>query len=79
MRNQVNWDEHARFMDNLTAEGFIILGGPLTGGPDVLLIISAENEQQIRDTLSRDPWEPAGLLTTQLIRPWTILLGTVNS
>jgi hypothetical protein len=37
-------------MDNLTAENFIIMGGPLTGSLDVLPIVSAENEQRIH------PW-----------------------
>jgi uncharacterized protein YciI len=78
MRSQDNWNAHARFMDNLTAENFIIMGGPLTGSPDVLLIISAKNEQQIRNTLSLDPWETAGLLTTQQIHPWTVLLNSRN-
>ena len=79
MRSQDNWNAHARFMDNLTAENFIIMGGPLTGSPDVLLIISAKNEQQIRNTLSLDPWETAGLLTTQQIHPWTVLLDSGQS
>ena len=28
-REQPFWDEHAGFIDNLVAEGFILMGGPL--------------------------------------------------
>jgi uncharacterized protein YciI len=76
MRQQDDWDNHARFMDNLTANGFIIMGGPLADGRQILLIINAENEQQIRQTLAQDPWEFASLLITQQIHPWTILLNS---
>ncbi len=76
MRAQADWDNHARFMEDLTASGFIILGGPLTDSREILLIVVAENEQQVRETLQRDPWEPAGILTTQRVRPWTILLDS---
>jgi hypothetical protein len=31
LREQDGWDEHARFMDALVDEGFIVLGGPLGG------------------------------------------------
>ena len=32
MREQDNWHAHAAFMDELTAEGFIVLGGPVGDG-----------------------------------------------
>src|SRR5437867_3539109 len=38
MREQQDWDEHAKFMEDLVDEGFVILGGPLEGedGREVL-------------------------------------------
>jgi hypothetical protein len=34
MREQEGWDEHARFMDALVDDGFVLLGGSLrTTGP----------------------------------------------
>jgi len=76
MRSQAGWDEHARFMDDLTAKGFILLGGPLTDTREILLIVTAENEQMVRTTFQNDPWEPAGILTTQQVRPWMVLLDS---
>ena len=76
MRAQADWDNHAQFMDDLAARGFILLGGPLTDSRDILLIVEAGTEQQVCETLQRDPWEPAGLLITDSVRHWTILLDS---
>lgn len=78
MRRQVEWDAHARFMDALTEERFIVLGGPLGGEDDaarVLHVIDAPDVGAIEARLSEDPWTQTGMLTTVSIEPWTILLG----
>ena len=36
MREQGDWDAHARFMDGLVDDGIILLGGPLEGDREVL-------------------------------------------
>jgi uncharacterized protein YciI len=74
LREQVGWDEHARFMDGLVDTGFIVLGGPLEGDRDVLLIVEAESEDAIRERLAEDPWTPNGMLRPVSIERWTILL-----
>jgi uncharacterized protein YciI len=76
MREQVGWDEHARFMDGLVDDGFILLGGPLGGeaGRDTMHVVEAESEAAIRERLARDPWAPNGMLTPVSIEPWTVLL-----
>jgi uncharacterized protein YciI len=74
-REQEGWDEHAAFMDELAAEGFVVLGGPLGegDGDDALLIVDAGSEADVHARLSKDPW-PDEMLTTASIRPWTVLL-----
>ena len=32
MREQDDWNAHARFMDDLAAKGFVVVGGPLGTG-----------------------------------------------
>ena len=76
MRQQAKWDEHAAFMDALTDERFIVLGGPLGEGEKTfLLIIDAASEQEIHARLADDPWTPLGLLRTAKIERWQILLN----
>jgi uncharacterized protein YciI len=75
-REQALWDEHAAFMDQLTAAGFIVLGGPLGegDGEDALLVVNAPDEDAITSTLQDDPWLKAGVIETKKIQRWTIFL-----
>jgi uncharacterized protein YciI len=74
MREQVGWDEHARFMDGLVDAGFVLLGGPLEGDREVLLIVEAESEDAVGERLGEDPWAPSGMLSPARVERWTILL-----
>lgn len=74
MREQVGWDEHARFMDGLVDAGFILLGGPLEGDRDTLHIVEAESEDAIRERMAQDPWAANGMLRPIRIELWTVLL-----
>ena len=74
MREQVLWDDHARFMDDLVDTGFVVLGGPLDGGRRVLLIVSAEDEAALRARFAEDPWIANGMLTISDVEAWTVLL-----
>jgi len=74
LREQHGFAEHARFMNALADEGFILLGGPLESERDTLHIIDAASEQQIRDRLAEDPWAANGMLSVASIERWTILL-----
>ena len=76
LREQADWEAHARFMNGLAAQGWIIMGGPLGGGPDVLLIVEADDEQHVYETLRRDPWTSAGILALSSVRQWTVLLDS---
>ena len=79
MREQVGWDEHARFMDGLVDDGFLLLGGPLDGGRDTLHIVEAESEAAIRDRMAEDPWAANGMLTPVSIEGWTVLLDGLRT
>jgi uncharacterized protein YciI len=75
MPEQDRWVEHAAFMNVLAAEGFVVLGGPLSDGAKILLIIDADSEKEIERRLAEDPWTPMGLLPLVSIEPWQIMLG----
>jgi uncharacterized protein YciI len=76
MRQQALWDEHARYMDALTAQGFVVLGGPLGDGAEVLLVAHADSEESLRARFATDPWTRTGLLEIARAEPWTILLDS---
>ena len=78
MREQDGWDDHARFMDGLVDEGFIILGGPLEGDRETMHVIRAESEDAVRERFATDPWWVNGMLRPKSIERWTILLDGSN-
>lgn len=77
MEDQEEWPSHAAFMNSLESEGFVVLGGPVTGTRHVLLVVRASDEQEIQERLSRDPWSRKELLRVTEIRPWTLRLGSL--
>ncbi len=74
---QVDWATHASFMDSLVGEGFVVLGGPLEGTDEVLLIVRSSSPEEIGDRLRQDPWSASGLLQIVRILPWTLRLGSL--
>jgi uncharacterized protein YciI len=74
LRSQTQWDEHAAFMDQLAADGFVVLGGPLGDDGEAMLVVDAPDEAAVEETLGRDPWRESGMLLPPDIQRWTILL-----
>jgi uncharacterized protein YciI len=73
-RKQADWTKHAAFMDHLVDTGFVILGGPIGDGVQVLLVVEASDEREIKDRFDQDPWIPTGVIKLATITPWTIWL-----
>jgi uncharacterized protein YciI len=73
MEEQSGWAEHAAFMDELEAAGFIVLGGPLANDRRVAHAVEAESQEAVRATWARDPWSETHLVVDS-IEPWTIRL-----
>jgi hypothetical protein len=73
LEEQSGWEEHASFMDELVERGFVVLGGPLADEYRVVHAVEAESEDEIRETLTRDPWSGTHLVI-DAIEPWTIRL-----
>jgi uncharacterized protein YciI len=86
LREQDNWDEHAKFMDDLAEEGFVVLAGPVgdghlgQGGSEhrVLVIFDADSESAIDARLDDDVWTSTGMLETVSVERWNVLLGDLT-
>jgi uncharacterized protein YciI len=73
-REQPFWDEHARFIDQLVDEGFIMMGGPLVDEGGSVLIVNAEDENEVRKKLKNDPWARYGILKLDSVKRWQIFI-----
>jgi len=77
LEQQQDWRAHADFMNGLAKGGFVVLGGPLAGTDEVLLIVRAADEAAIEARLARDPWSPDRLTVSRIV-PWDLRLGTLG-
>jgi len=77
LEEQQEWEAHRVFMNGLQKEGFIVLGGPLEGTSEVLLIFRAASTEEIMSRWSEDPWVKLDLLRMSRIMPWDLRLGTI--
>jgi uncharacterized protein len=77
-REQQFWDEHAAFIDQVVEEGFLSMGGPLVdqdGLPQgALLIVNAQDENEVTQKLKNDPWFQRGILKLESIKRWQIFI-----
>ena len=78
MESQADWPAHASFMNALASERFVVLGGPLEGTRDVLLVVRAKSADDIDARLAEDPWSVSQLLRVVRIAPWTLRLGALD-
>jgi uncharacterized protein YciI len=73
-RQQPLWDMHAAFIDQLVAEGFIWMGGPLVDEGGAMLIVNANDEDEVRKKLKDDPWYEQGILKLESVKRWEIFI-----
>jgi hypothetical protein len=78
LEGQRDWQAHADYMDALVAEGFILLGGPLEGTDDVLIIIRASDAREIDARLDEDCWTCHDMQLTTRVVPGTLRLGSLG-
>lgn len=73
-REQPYWDEHAQFIDGLTTEGFILMGGPFEDEGGAMLVVRAESAEEALEKLKPDPWYTRGVLQLDSIHRWDIFI-----
>jgi uncharacterized protein YciI len=73
-RQQPLWDEHAAFIDQLVADGFVLMGGPLVDEGGAMLIVNADDENEVRQKLKSDPWMEHGVLKLDSVKRWQIFI-----
>jgi len=73
-REQPLWNEHAALIDQLVAEGFILMGGPLVDEGGAMLIVNADDENEVREKLKDDPWYTHGILKLESVKRWQVFI-----
>ena len=75
VREQILWDEHARFIDELFDRGVVLLAGPFVPeGSGALVILNVDSPDEARAIYANDPWKQADILVVDDAREWSIFL-----
>ena len=64
------------FVDGLFDQGRIVLGGPYADFSRALLIVQAQDVEEVRNLFRDDPWAENGILLPSEIIEWTIFLDS---
>ena len=59
-QEQAGFPDHARFVAELEASGFIAQAGLMQPSNDVLFIFRADSEEAVRRRMADDPWQKDG-------------------
>ena len=74
VREQAYWDEHAEFMDRLFEEGTVIMGGPFSDGTGSLVIVEAENIDEVATLFAKDPFVIHQIFELRSLKQWQLFL-----
>lgn len=75
-REQSGWNQHVAFIDGLSEDGKIPLGGPIgdVDGEHVVLVVQAGSEDEVRAMFADDPWMDS-ILRIESVEPWALWIG----
>ena len=77
IRDQPEFEEHARYFDKLVEDGVVVLGGPIESvdeGVLALLAVEADDEEDLKARFACDPWVSTGTIKVEDVRPWAVWL-----
>jgi uncharacterized protein YciI len=78
-RDQSGWNEHVAFIERLSQDGKVQLGGPIgdVNGQPAVLVVLAGSEDDARAMFADDPWIDR-ILIIESVEPWTLWIGAEN-
>ncbi len=74
VEEQQHWNKHVKFVDELFAQGKVIITGPIIDYDRIVIIYEANNESEIRITFKDDPFLKNGILYLESVMEWKIRL-----
>ena len=77
VREQPGWDEHAAFVDELVAQGIMVMGGPLSDHSGSLSLYEGVSVEEARRIAERDPWIDNGVFVLEEVREWSVIVDAL--
>ena len=79
VREQAYWDEHAEFIDRLFENGTVVLGGPFSDGSGSLVIVEAEDIDEVSNLFAKDPFVVHQIFALRSLKQWQLFLDARRS
>jgi uncharacterized protein YciI len=74
IEEQKYWNKHVKFVDELFAQGKVVITGPIIDYDRIVIIYEAKNESEIRITFKDDPFLKNGILFLESVMEWKVRL-----
>ena len=76
--DQLGWDEHAAFVDELVARGTMVMGGPFADYSGSMILLEGVGEQEARDLVAGDPFIANRVFVLDEVRAWNVYVDELT-
>ncbi len=76
---QLGWDEHAAFVDELVERGTFVMGGPFADYSGSLTLLEGVSEEEARELVLRDPFVANGVFELDDVRAWNVYVDELSA
>lgn len=77
-QEQPDWDAHEAFVDQLVANGTIVMGGPFSDCTGAMLLLEGVSPEEARRIVDHDPFVKNEVFVLDDIREWTIFVDRLT-
>lgn len=76
---QPGWDAHEAFIDELVAQGTVVMGGPYSDYGGSMVLLEGIDVEAARRLVDRDPFVRNGVFVLEDVREWTVYVDTLTA
>jgi uncharacterized protein YciI len=73
---QLGWDAHAEFINDLIERGHFIMGGPWTNRLGSISVWEGMDANEVLDVIQDDPFVQNGVFEIEDVADWTVYVDT---
>jgi uncharacterized protein YciI len=77
--DQLDWDAHADWVDDLIAKGTFVMGGPLSDNSGSVSLLEGLTAAEAAGLLATDPFVLNGVFVLDSVRDWTVYVDELSA
>jgi uncharacterized protein YciI len=78
VREQLEWDAHADFVDALIERGTFVMGGPFSDNSGSMSLLEGVDADEARRLVEEDPFMKNGVFVLEEIREWDVFVDELS-